>query len=423
MMVLRLGMLELFWLMRRLRLGNVQIAKDIIVMIDTTPNGDVLLKFYDENQSLIAARGADGEIYPSEAFMNEDLSFLSEIDDFNIDNGLSLEELDKELEEVARVLGVSKSDVLSMSQVELDTVIGEKDVDELFLNGDKELSQEEKANRDDSNLEALRNMNTRQEINLDRKIDNKLTLAEVLGVPAGSVLCVVDTDKIHDSGNSTRYSCVIRTPDGSMQKADMLKQVGGKDSSKNVYETNRDGSRVEKQVIQSSFEIDSPLVENGIINIRKGQMGVTEVSYGQMDRTSHNDVFAQKLETRETYPVTREVRNEFGQHKGLDNVSNKMDEIKEHEEHGCDNMTLREADGNPNTGHIHGLSENAAEIILADERVGEKIDSIYTSNEVAERFDRMCEKYPDKNFDEVVELTKDELAEEAEHMHGVERSH
>lgn len=392
-------------------------------MIDTAPNGDVLLKFYDENQSLIAARGADGEIYPSEAFINEDLSFLNEIDDFSIDESLSLEELDQELEEVARVLGVSKSDVLSMSQVELDAVIGEKDVDSLSLEDNKKLSKEEQSNRNDRNAEALQNMNTKQEINLDKKIDNKLTLAEVLGVPAGSVLCVVDTDKIQDSENTTRYSCVIKAPDGSIQMADMLKQVGGKNSSKDVYETNRDGSRVEKQVIQSSFEIDSPLVENGIINIRKGQMGVTEVSYGQMDRTSHNDVFAQKLETRETYPVTREVRNEFSGYKGIDNVSNKMDEIKEHENHGCKNMSLREADGNPDTGHIHGLSENAAEIILADEHVGEKIDSIYTSNEVAERFERMCEKYPDKNFDEVIELTKSELSEEADHMHGMERSH
>ena len=409
--------------MRKLLLGNVQIAKDIIVMIDTAPNGDVLLKFYDENQSLIAARGADGEIYPSEAFINEDLSFLNEIDDFSIDESLSLEELDQELEEVARVLGVSKSDVLSMSQVELDAVIGEKDVDSLSLEDNKKLSKEEQSNRNDRNAEALQNMNTRQEINLDKKIDNKLTLAEVLGVPAGSVLCVVDTDKIQDSENTTRYSCVIKAPDGSVQMADMLKQVGGKHSSKDVYETNRDGSKVEKQVIQSSFEIDSPLVENGIINIRKGQMGVTEVSYGQMDRTSHNDVFAQKLETRETYPVTREVRNEFSGHKGIDNVANKMDEIKEHENHGCKNMSLREADGNPDTGHIHGLSENAAEIILADEHVGEKIGSIYTSNEVAERFERMCEKYPDKNFDEVIELTKSELSEEADHMHGMERSH
>ncbi len=392
-------------------------------MIDTAPNGDVLLKFYDENQSLIAARGADGEIYPSEAFINEDLSFLNEIDDFSIDESLSLEELDQELEEVARVLGVSKSDVLSMSQVELDAVIGEKDVDSLSLEDNKKLSKEEQSNRNDRNAEALQNMNTRQEINLDKKIDNKLTLAEVLGVPAGSVLCVVDTDKIQDSENTTRYSCVIKAPDGSVQMADMLKQVGGKHSSKDVYETNRDGSKVEKQVIQSSFEIDSPLVENGIINIRKGQMGVTEVSYGQMDRTSHNDVFAQKLETRETYPVTREVRNEFSGHKGIDNVANKMDEIKEHENHGCKNMSLREADGNPDTGHIHGLSENAAEIILADEHVGEKIDSIYTSNEVAERFERMCEKHPDKNFDEVIELTKSELSEEADHMHGMERSH
>lgn len=389
-------------------------------MIDTTPDGNLVIKYYDENQDLIAARGTDGELYPSEAYMNDDLGFLSEINELDIEQGLSLNELDDELMRVAKALGISKSDILSMSEVELDKIIKEKDSLGLDLSNNNNLSDEEKAKQNEATLDSL---TAKQEIDLTKKIDNRITLAEVLGVPAGSKLIVVDSTKIQDNENTTRFSCVIKTPNGEVQSADMLDQVGGKDSDKNVYETNRDGSVVEKQNVQSSFAIDSPLIKNGILTIRIGQMGTVEVGYGQMDRTSHNDAFTQILETRERYPVTKRVRDEFNQNKGLDNVSNKMDEIKKHEEHGCNNMTLAEADGNPHTGHIHSISENAAEVILSDENVGSIIDDIYTPNEVAERFEHIQEKYPDKDFDELVEITKNELSSEAEHMHGMDRTH
>lgn len=300
-------------------------------------------------------------------------------------------------------------------------LLKKKELPGLDLSDDNDTSRHEEKAKQNEN--ALDNLSAKQEIDLSKKINNRTTLAEVLGVPADSKLVVVDSTKIENNENTTRFSCVIKTPNGEVQSADMLEQVGGKDSDKNVYETNRDGSRVQKQNVQSSFRVDSPLIKNGILTIRIGQMGTVEVGYGEMDRTSHNDAFTQRLETRERYPVTKRVRDEFNQNKGLDNIPKKMDEIKEHEEHGCNNMTLDEADGNPHTGHMHGLSENAAEIILADERVGRIIDDVYTPNEVAERFEHMQEKYPDKDFDELVEVTKEELADEAAHMHSIDKSH
>lgn len=149
-------------------------------------------------------------------------------------------------------------------------------------------------------------------------------------------------------------------------------------------------------------------------------MGTIEVGYGQMDKTEHQYAFTQRLETREMYPVTSRVREEFSKDKGEYNIDEKIDEIKNHEEHGCDNMTLSEADGDPYTGHSHG--DEAAEIILEDNEVGELIDDVYTKDEVKERFETLQKENPGKSFDELVEFTKEELADEALHMRGRKRS-
>lgn len=399
--------------------GNVTITKDVIAMFDVTPDGNVIIKYYDENQNFIAGRGVDGELFPSAEYRNDDLAFLSEIDSLDESQGISLNELDEKLDQMAKILGISKEDILSMSEVDLDIAIGEKIGDDLSLSEDaSSLTQEE---TEKQNSDALEGISKRQEISLDKKVDSKHTLAEILGVSAGSKLIVVNSDRIKNNDVSTRFSCIIQDPNGSLEKADMLKQVGGKNSSKNIYETNRDGSVVENKTVQSSFEIDSPLIEDGILTIRIGQMGIPEVAYGQMDRTSHNDAFTQRLETRESYPVTSRVRREFNQNKGRDNIPDKLDEIREHEDHGCERMTIDEADGNPYTGHVH--SEEIAEVIMSDEEVGNKIQDAYTVKEVAERFEHMHDKHPDSTIQELIEMTKEELSLEADYLPGHEIGH
>lgn len=170
----------------------------------------------------------------------------------------------------------------------------------------------------------------------------------------------------------------------------------------------------------TSFAINSERFKNSIITVRQGQMGTIEVGYGQMDKTEHRYAFTQRLETREMYPVTSRVREEFSKDKGEYNIDKKIDEIKEHEKHGCDNMTLSEADGDPYTGHSH--SDEAAELILNDDKLGKIIDDVYTIDEVKERFEDKQRENPDYTFEELVEVTKSELAEEAEHMPGRKRS-
>jgi len=401
---------------------------NIYPFLDMDFDGNLIIKYYDKRGDLLGIRDSEGKLYPSSKYAYEGLDFMKEIDMSCKDFNPNLEEINRRLEKTARELDISKRDVLAMSQIDLDVAIKGKDVEsgvrpeekdskKIVLEKDEEERQEDAENRK-QNKDALENIQSKQEINLDKKIDNRYTLADVLDVPAGSKLLVVHSNMVQNGENTTRFSPLLELPDGTITRIDCLTQVGGKDSDKNNYEVNRDGSSVEKQNIKSSYAISSPIVQNSILNIRYGQMGNVEVAYGQMDKTSHQDTFTQRLETNELYPTTSRVREEFSKAKGEYNISEKIDEIKKHEEHDC-NMTLEDADGDPLTGHDH--RDEAVDRILKDEEVGDSINEMFTKNEVKERYDAISEKFPDKEFDELVEITKSELATDAEFMHGLER--
>ena len=297
------------------QIGNVTITKDVIALTDTLPDGTEITKFFDESQNFLGARGDDGRILPA-LELKDNIGFLSELDAVSKNNGVSLEDLE------------NKGDA--------------------GISLDNEDMTSEKKEQNEKALEGLGNA-AKQEIDLDKKIDTKHTLAEILGVQAGSKLIVVNSDMIKDNINTTRFSCLIESPNGELSPADMLKQTGGKYSDKKVHEVNNDGSSVNEVNVQSSYAVDSEIVENGILNVRFDTMGEITVDFGQTDRTSHRDAFTQRLETDRTYPIRRNVQREFDEKNGLDNIPEKMDEIEKHKEHGCDNLTLKEADGDLRT--------------------------------------------------------------------------
>lgn len=247
----------------------MQVTKDIFVITDEMPDGSVVQKFYDDEETFIAGIDKDGKIYPSAEFANEDLSFLGQLE--NISNGPSLNELDEKLEMLSRELGISKEDVLSMSETDLDKTIGEK--------GDSVLSLDDNDDEEQKtlNANALDNISSKQETDLNNKVDDRHTLADILGVPAGSKLIAVYSTAIVGNKNTTRFSFIIQNPDGTLEPADMLDQVGGKDSDKKIHETNRDGSEVEEVNVQSSYAIKSPIVPNAILTARVGSMGYIEL--------------------------------------------------------------------------------------------------------------------------------------------------
>lgn len=252
--------------------GDVKVTRDIFMIIDEMPDGTIIQKFYDNDKNFIAGCDKDGKIYPASEFASEDLSFLGQLEGLNMHQGISLEELDSQLERISKELGISKADILSMSEADLEQKVNDKVGDKITLDPERE-----DENAINSNESALNNISTKQEIKLDNKVDDRHSLGDILGVNAGSKLIAVYSDSIQNNRNTTRFSFIIQNADGSLEPADMLEQVGGKDSDKSIYEVNRDGSKVERQNINSSYAIKSPIVRDGILTARIGSMGYIEL--------------------------------------------------------------------------------------------------------------------------------------------------
>lgn len=248
------------------------------MIIDEMPDGRIFQKFYDSDKNHIAGRTLDGRIFPSEEFKNADLSFLGQLETLADEPGISFTEVDRALEDFSKKLGIDKKDIFTISETELDQTISEKS----SKNSDgMQISLDDKDKNDDitttQNEAVLDGISAKQETDLDKKIDDRHTLAEVLGVPAGSKLIAVYSDSIKGNSNTTMFSFIIKAADGTLSPADMLNQTGGKSSDKNIYKVNHDGSTVEKQSVQSSYAIDSPIIENGILSARIGSMGNIEL--------------------------------------------------------------------------------------------------------------------------------------------------
>ena len=392
--------------------GRVPTIHDIFVMTFRDKSGNITETFFSDTGKCIGGRGKDGKIYPSAEFAEADLSFLGQLERLSNNQGITFDELDKDLEKLAKELGISKYDIKDMPKIELDQKIGEmnkeQEQDKISLQEeDNGFSQEQVKQNED----ALDRIDSKEEIDMNKLIDDRHSLADVLDVQAGSKLIAVYSDKIVNNTNSTRFSFVIQKPDGTLAPADMLEQTGGTDSDKTVYETNRDGSNISKVNVKSSFKINSPLIKNGILNIRYGSMGYVEVNYGEMDPTDHKYAFTQKLETDRDYYTTKEVRDEFaGREDGVHNIEENLDEIKMHEKAGCNDLTLEEADGHMETGNFHDSA------IVEIKAYDPNIEEIFTDREIEERLHSMMENHPDESFDKVLNDTARDLSEDASHM-------
>ena len=196
-----------------------------------------------------------------------------------------------------------------------------KEEAKITLQEDEKEESKDKKEQKEENKDALEKVQSKQEIDVNKRINERYTLGDILGIERGSKLIAVYSDAIENNENSTRFSFIIKKPDGSLEKAKMLEQVGGKQSDKNIYDINYDGSEVTKKSVQSSYKIDSSLAKNALITARIGQAGYIEVNYGEMDRTSHRDALTQQSETEHTFKTREQVREELT--RGIENASTK----------------------------------------------------------------------------------------------------
>ena len=385
--------------------GKVLVTNDVFLIIDEMPDGTTSQRF------VITGLDKDGKIYPAQEIAQDDISFLAQFQNMNKVEVVSLNETDKKLDSIAKELGISKKDIRSMSEIDLDQAIAEKEKEDkkgpkISLD-DKDHPEEDDKQKKENNETALRGA-SKQEINLDERVDDRYTLADIFGVPAGCKLLAVFSDNIENNKNTTRFSCIIQTADGKLMPADMLTQVGGKHSDKTIYDSNWDGSEVEKESVNSSYTINSPIIKNGIITIRYGSMGRAIVSYGRFDQTEHKVGVTQELRGREVFHRTeRAVLDEFDVDKGIYHTSEQVDEIKGHPEDEFSDglINIKDINGRvDDTDHTH--NEQVIQLIVSDEDVGQRIRDNYNDETIMQYLDKTIRENNGRDFESIIEMTK-----------------
>ena len=407
---------------------DTEIEKDIFEVIEImSEDGSIVKNYYDEKINCVAGCDKDGKMYPSKNSIAKDVNIDKKIEEIAKNPGISETDIEKEIETIAKFLGIEKEEILTLSKYDLDKKLEGKEEknEKLKIKDDEKEKDENEEETTEKNEQILNNINSKQEIDLDKKVDDIHTLGQILGVEAGSKLIAVYSNSIENSENTTRFSFIIKKSDGTFEMADMLNQAGGRDSNKNIYEVNRDGSKVEEKSVQSSYTINSPLTKNGLLTARIGAAGYIEISYGEMDRTQHKDALTHELKTDHTKDVTYEVRQEFSYKKGTENIKDDIKELKEHEEVGHGDATLENADGDPTTGHKHlkNNEHSAYEPKEAIEEIrkyeGPNSDNMYEFNdeELEERLISLSEKYPNENLEQLIKRTQEDIAAEYLHKH------
>lgn len=407
---------------------SISSKKDIFMIIEEK-DGEVAYRYYDEKQDLIGITNSNGQTmlegnFSKELQLDVDSSArlmgaISQLKEGEKETQLSLSEVEAELEEYAKALGISKEQLLSAVTMDLDQDIGIADKDREAPKEDKlDLEQpkeedlaEEKVKQ---NQDALEHISAKSEVDLDKKVTGKQTLGQILGVPAGGKLIAVYSEHIANNKNTAEFSFLLQKPDGSLELADMLGQVNGNRPNKDIASVNYDGSEIKDEQVNSLYSIDSTSDTHDMLSIKRGSLGVLELSYVQMDPTDNTQGMSIPLETNSIRPVTSEVRNEMNHTQGSHNIADNLDEYETHKNVGCKKVTLEEANGEKD-GHHHLIDGTPEFEQFLDEIMAiDEIAEVYNRNDVKKMYFEMTKDDPNISFDELTDQIKEMAGQEHE---------
>ena len=230
-------------------------------------------------------------------------------------------------------------------------------------------------------------------------------MASVLGVQDKGYqkIAIIYSDKLKGNSNTTRFSFVGIKEDGSAEKIDSLEQGYGNTPSKTIYGLNRDGSQLEEQKASSIFKIKGK--KEAQLAVEIGAMGTIEPKFVRTPAQDNQKAISVPIETSQIKPTTREVRELMNERRNV-RVSEEIEKIENHKEHGCDveNLKLQDYDDNPNNNtHTH-LEDEELEKYANEALNDEDIENVFTKREVKE----MIEKYLEngKQIDEAIDLIR-----------------
>lgn len=328
----------------------------------------------------------------------------------------------------------------------------------LELDSKEKEEKEEKTKKDkqvqsnyinnDKNKESLTtsDVNVKQEIDLGERATDVENFKKWLGgkLPDGAQkIGVIYSNQMSkmkdDKGNvidnsSTQLGLIVINKDKTVEPLKKyipeLEQnhSSGNNPMKSQYQIHTDGS-VEKDPVWSEYRIGRK-----IIQLDKDSGDDLEVNIGKYSPHGNELVTTRMRDRNTSFATDTETRKAaMGHYEGVYEAKNSYQEAQEHEKAGCkpEEMTVKEIDGEKETGHQH-FTQEEFEKCVEELMQNEEISEVFTEKEIREKLisnitkkgngefgddnDFDFEKVQIESIEEVKEQTKQELEDDAGHF-------
>lgn len=308
--------------------------------------------------------------------IEDQLNTLAEKDGLNLER----EEL-KELEEVAKALGIDTKDIEEISELDPEQEI-EKEKDDKEKSKDDDNNDKNKNGKDENDKEDLDKKETekltkltgKQDININAKYNTRNSLRETLGLSSEfTTVRVVSSDRLKDvkkdaKGQSSTFALVGIRNDGTAQELTDILQLDtaqGAMPNRTAKTIRPDGTMVETNNTLARFRIRNGKTEGNsldeYIGISRGAYGEIEVKTGYKTK-EENEVVEFPVETSTIRPISRKIRELQRPGKGEYNIDAMQNEADEHFRSGDQRLTnIKDYDGKEGGSHAHSEEEKGKE--------------------------------------------------------------
>lgn len=375
-------------------LGKFDIEHDGI-----TEKKDVYLvenRIDGESQKIIVvdnkpiAREVNGMIIPLINYEKNNFGKLALISD---EKTISLSRLEQErIDNIAKVTGLNKEEIQKSAEIDINNtkkIQAEKDVKAIYGSS----------------------LNIKSELNPNKRITATDTIGTM--IPNGNKYDKIVV--IYSNNTSARFKMVGITNEGKVEELEGLEQTEGNNPMEQVISSNRDGSNVNKKMVNTMYKVKGK--PNEAIGIKIGAMGTIETDY--LRRTDDDNYTSIPIENNQTYPVTRDVKY------NIDKTQNSRSDIKEQnkkaeyeiEEHG--KADIHNIDDNPNNDIGHD------DVLLTEDGKEKSFEDVIQEIEKEQKVSRKeAERlfYNNRDEGETYEKVKDDVEEEVEEQMRINRN-
>lgn len=391
---------------------------------------EVFYEYVDELRELPLIRNeiTDGKVIRLNN-MQETPEETKEIEDAIQDIERCIEDRYKEMKEIAKQLGIDENEINSISEIDLEQKIEEKELEK-----QEEKEQDENEPKQISKEEAEKigiKGNGMNSAKMDVPVDAKgNTLGKELRLEEYDSIIVVHSYKLAelsdaDGKNGKVYNFPLaligRTKDGNLEVIPETKLRPYRGANQEVTEIN-DKEDVEVKNEECIFEV--PNSHKRIAINQKDPYGIPEIYYGKSDKENEGNVMQSVQDERDgTQRKDVEVRALFNRNKGEYQIDKMRDEGKNHLDKGCKDIDVEEVDGDGNTGHVHFDPQSLEQ----QQAIEEIMDRGKVSRNEAERLfainleDKENQKEGQDRIKEAKEASIEEINEQARGSRGGKR--